>query len=90
MNNYCNFTKFIEDGLAMDIFNGMSSDRLKKILDDYFNNIDLFLNNFLDNSKMNSGCQDYAYFYNQAKYLIEEFNDIKIIINIIIERNTNE
>lgn len=90
MNNYCNFTKFIEDGLAMDIFNGMSSDRLKKILDKYFNNIDLFLNNFTDPFKMNSKCQDYAYFYNQSKYLIEEFNDIKIIINILIERNNND
>ena len=28
MNNYYEFTKYDEDGIAMDIFNGLSNDKL--------------------------------------------------------------
>ncbi len=51
MNNYCNFTKLIEDGLTMDIFNFMSNDKLKRVLDDSFNDIGTYLNDFANTFK---------------------------------------
>lgn len=90
MNNYCNFTNFIEDGLAMDIFNGMSNEKLKRILDDYFNDIEIYLNDFADTFKKLFKGQDYDDYYYHAKSLIEELNDIKIILNVLIERNKDE
>lgn len=90
MNNYYEFTKLIEDGLAMDLFNFMSDEKLKSILDDYFNDIENYLNDFADTFKMLFNGQDYDDYYYHAKSLIEELNDIKIILNILIERNIDE
>lgn len=89
-NNYYEFTNFIEDGFAMDIFNGMSNERLKNILDNYLNEIDYFLDLFADTSKSVFKEKDYDVFYYQSKSLIGQINDIKIIINILAERNKNE
>lgn len=90
MNNYCNFTKLIEDGVSMDILNFMSDNKLKKILDEYFNDIETYLNEFADTFKMIFKGIDYDDYYYHALALIEELNDIKIAINILIERNINE
>lgn len=82
MNNYYEFTKFDEDGFAMDIFNAMSDERLKGILDDYFNELAAYLALFKG--------KDYDEFYYQAKSLLEQINDIKIILNILLERSMDE
>ncbi len=90
MNNYYEFTKYDEDGIAMDIFNGLSNDKLKSILDDYFNEIEYFLDLFADTFKNVFNGSDYDEFYYQSKSLVEQINDIKIIINILKERDINE
>ena len=90
MNNYYEFTKYDEDGIAMDIFNGLSTDKLKSILDDYFNEIEYFLDLFADTFKNVFNGSDYDEFYYQSKSLVEQINDIKIIINILKERDINE
>ena len=90
MNNYYEFTKFIEDGLAMDIFNGMSDGKLKLILDDHFNDIENYLNEFADTFKSVFNGIDYDEHYYQAKALVEQLNDIKIILNILLERAKDE
>ena len=90
MNNYYEFTKYDEDGFAMDIFNGLSNDKLKSILNDYFNEIEYFLDLFADTFKNVFNGSDYDEFYYQSKSLIEQINDIKIIINILKERDINE
>ena len=90
MNNYYEFTKYDEDGFAMDIFNGLSNDKLKSILDDYFNEIEYFLDLFADTFKNVFNGSDYDEFYYQSKSLVEQINDIKIIINILKERDINE
>ncbi len=90
MNNYYKFTKFDEDGFAMDIFNFMTDDKLKMILDEYFNDIDNYLNMFADTFKSIFKGKDYDEYYYQAKSLTEQLNDIKIILNILIERKSDE
>ena len=90
MNNYYEFTKYDEDGIAMDIFNGLSNDKLKSILNDYFNEIEYFLDLFADTFKNVFNGSDYDEFYYQSKSLVEQINDIKIIINILKERDINE
>lgn len=90
MNNYYEFTKFDEDGFAMDIFNAMSDKRLKEILDNYFNEINDYLALFIDTFKFLLKEKNYDEFYYQAKYLLEQINDIKIILNILLERSTDE
>ena len=90
MNNYYEFTKYDEDGFAMDIFNGLSNDKLKSILDDYFNEIEYFLDLFADTFKNVFNGSDYDEFYYQSKSLVEQINDIKIMINILKVRDMDE
>lgn len=90
MNNYYEFTKLIEDELSMDIISGMSNDKLKIVLDDYFNDIETYLNEFAIAFKKRFKGHDYDDYYYHTKSLIEELNDIKIILNILIERTKDE
>ncbi len=90
MNNYYEFSKLIEDGVSMDFFNFMSDEKLKTILDDYFNDIENYLNDFSNTFKYLFKGKDYDEYYYQAKSLIEQLNDIKIILNILIERKIDE
>lgn len=51
MKNYYEFTKFDENGLAIDIFNAMTDKKLGEILDNYFNEIDAYLDLFANTFK---------------------------------------
>ena len=86
MNNYYEFTKYEEDGMTLAIFNGLSNDKLKSILDDYFNEIECFLDTFTNIFNESN----YDEFYYKSKSLIEQINDIKIIINILKGRDMDE
>lgn len=90
MNNYYEFTKLIEDKESFDFFNSLSTNVLKNINDDNFNDIESYLNYFSKVFKKIFNGTDYDEFYYQAKSLIEQLNDIKIILNILIERKNNE
>lgn len=90
MNNYYEFTKFDEDESSINLFNSMSDDKLKILLDDYFNEIDDYLNLFADTFKLLFKGKDYDDYYYLAKSLLEQINDIKIILNILVERHTDE
>lgn len=90
MKNYCNFTNYIENGLNPDIFNNMSNERIKTVLDENFNDIEIYLNEFANAFKLLFNGEDYDDYYYNAKSLIEELNDIKIIINVLIERYIDE
>lgn len=85
MNNY-NFTNFHEDGLTIDLFHGLSRQKLNHILDSYFNELESNLNEFAMTFKRIFNKSDYDEFYYKAKSLIEDINDIKTILNIIDER----
>ncbi len=90
MNNYYEFSNFDEDRFAMNIFNFMTDKQLMSILDDYFNEIDNYLDLFANTFKSLFNGKDYDEYYYQAKSLVESINDIKIILNILIERKMNE
>ena len=83
MNNYYKFTNLIEDGVTIDIYSFQSTAKLKSTLDNFFNDIDIYLKNF---AKLSI----YDKYQNRAKVLLEELNDIKIILNILKERDINE
>ena len=87
MYNYYEFNKYDEDGFAMDIFNGLSTEKLKSILNDNFNEIEYFLDLFANTFKSIFSSDDYDEFYYQCKSLIEQINDIKIILNILRDRD---
>ena len=74
MNNYYEFTNLIDDKESFEYFNSLSNNILKNILNDSFNDINSYLNY-------------YDEFYYSFKSLSECLNDIKIILNILKERD---
>lgn len=90
MKNYYNFTNLIEDGVTIDIYSFLSEEKLKNILDNSFNDIETYLNEFATTFKSIFKGQDYDDYYYHAVSLIEELNDIKIILNILETRKRNE
>ena len=90
MNNNYEFTKLIENGLTIDFYCSISKEKLKKLLDDYFNEIETCLNDFAKTFKLLFKGKDYDEYSYQAKALIETLNDIKIILNILDDISKNE
>ena len=89
MNNYYKFTKLIEDGEYFQYFNSLSNKILKNILDDSFNYIDNTINNYANIFKTIFNGYDYNEYYYSCLSLCEELNDIKIILNILKDRDNN-
>ena len=85
MNNYYEF-KLIDDKESFEYFNSLSDNMLKNILNDSFNDIDDYLNYYADTFKIIFNGLDYDEFYYSFKLLVGYLNDIKIILNILIER----
>lgn len=85
-NYYC-ITKYEEDRDSFKYFNSLSNEKLENILNNYFNNIDKKINNFIYIFKDLFQCNDYDEYYYLCKSLSKELNEIKIIINILGERN---
>lgn len=85
MNNYYEFN-LIDDKESFEYFNSLSDNILKNILNDSFNDIDNYLNYYADTFKIIFNGLDYDEFYYSFKLLAEYLNDIKIILNILIER----
>ena len=90
MNNYYEFTNLVDDGESFEYFNSLPINVLKNILDDNFNYIDFYLDYFANIFKDIFNNKDYDEFYYTCLSLIEELNNIKIILNILKERDTNE
>ena len=90
MNNYYEFTNLVDDGESFEYFNSLPINVLKNILDDNFNYIDFYLDYFANIFKDIFNNKDYDEFYYTCLSLIEELNNIKIILNILKERDINE
>lgn len=90
MNNYYKFTKLTEDRESFQYFNFLSNKILKNILDDSFNYIDNTINNYANIFKVIFNDYDYNEFYYSCKFLSEELNNIKIILNILKDRSNND
>jgi hypothetical protein len=87
MFNYYNFTTLINDEESFKYFNSLSNKNLNYILNNSFNYIDDTLNEYSNIFKGLFKCYDYNELYYSCKALSEELNNIKIIINILRERN---
>lgn len=90
MNNYFKFTNFAEDKESFECYNSLSSNILNTHLDASFIYIENYLNYFASVFKDIFKGSDYDEFYYSCKILIEELNDVKIILNIIMERDKND
>ena len=82
MNNYYEFY-CNEDKEAFEYFNSLSTNILNIYLNDTFNYIESYLNQFSYVFKSTFDGKDYDEFYYACKSLIVELNDIKIILNIL-------
>ena len=89
MNNYYEFN-YTDDLESFKYFNSLSTNILKNILNENFNYIESFLEEFSNVFKAIFNKNDYDEFYYSCKSLIEELNGIKIILNILKERDINE
>ena len=89
MNNYYEFN-YNEDRESFEYFNSLSNNALKNILDNNFNYIEFYLKEFANIFKNLFNGKDYDEFYYTCLSLVEELNDIKIILNILKERDRNE
>ncbi len=89
MNNYYEF-KYNEDRESFEYFNSLPINVLKNILNENFNYIETSLINYANVFKEIFESKDYDEFYYTCLSLVEELNDIKIIINILKDRDKNE
>ena len=89
MYNYYEFN-YDENKESFEYFNSLSTSVLKNILNKNFNYIEINLINYANVFKKIFESNDYDEFYYSCLSLIEDLNDIKIIINILRERDRNE
>ena len=87
MNNYYEFNNLSIDEESFKYFNSLSTNILNTYLNDNFDYIESYLEEFFNVFKTIFNGQDYDEFYYSCKSLIEELNDIKIILNILKDRN---
>ena len=89
MYNYYKFTDFLEDCDSINYFESLSTQILINYLDSSFIFIETLLNYFSYVFKNLFNGNDYDEFYYTCKSLIEELNDIKIILNILKDRDND-
>ena len=89
MYNYYEFN-YDENKESFEYFNSLSTSVLKNILNKNFNYIEINLINYANVFKKIFESNDYDEFYYSCLSLIEDLNDIKIIINILREKDRNE
>ena len=87
MNNYYEFTNLVEDCDSINYFDSLSTEKLINYLDSSFIFIETFLEYFSSIFKNLFNGNDYDEFYYTCKSLIEELNDIKIILNVLKDRD---
>ena len=89
MNNYYEFN-YDKDRESFEYFNSLSNNALKNILDNNFNYIESYLEEFANVFQKIFNGNDFDEFYYTCLSLVEELNDIKIILNVLKERDLNE
>ena len=86
MNNYYEFSNLSNDEESFEYFNSLSTNILNTHLDDAFNEIEYYLEEFSSVFKKVFNGYDYDEFYYTCLSLVEVLNDIKIILNILKDR----
>ena len=89
MRNYYEFN-YLNDKESFEYFNSLSTNILKNILSENFDYIEDGLNNMSTVFITLFKGKDYNEFYDLCLCLIEELNNIKIILNILKEKNKHE
>ena len=87
MNNYYKFNNLSDDKESFEYFNSLSTNILNTYLNNNFDYIESYLEEFSNVFKAIFNGNDYDEFYYSCKSLIEVLNDIKIILNILKDRN---
>ncbi len=90
MNNYYEFSNLSNDKESFEYFNSLSTNTLNTYLNDTFIYIESYLDQFSYVFKNIFNGKDYDEFYYTCLSLIEELNDIKIILNILKDRDKND
>ncbi len=87
MNNYYKFNNLSDDKESFEYFNSLPTNILNTYLNDTFYYIETYLEEFSNVFKVIFNGSDYDEFYYSCKSLIEELNNIKIILNILKDRD---
>ena len=90
MKNHYKFYKLIDDSESINYYSSLSREELIKYLNLEFDNIEFYLEYYIEFSKIMFGGQDYDEHYYTLKSLLECLNDIKIILNILKGIDNND
>ena len=86
MNNYYKFN-ISDDKESFEYFNSLPTNILNTYLNDGFDYIKTYLEEFANVFKVIFNGTDYDEFFYSCNSLIEELNNIKIILNILKDRD---
>ena len=86
MNNYYKFN-ISDDKESFEYFNSLPTNILNTYLNNNFDYIESYLEEFSNVFKVIFNGTDYDEFYYSCNSLIEELNNIKIILNILKDRD---
>lgn len=90
MKNYYEFENLNYEKESINFYESITTYELKNHLDKEFNNIEYYLVYYAEFFKTIFTGSDYYEHYYVMKALEEELNNIKIILNILKGRDTNE
>ena len=87
MKNYYEFEILNYENESIDFYKSIDTKELKKQLNNYFNDIEYYMNYYAEVLKSIFEDSDYNDHYYTIKALQEELNNIKIILNILKGRD---
>ena len=87
MTNYYKFNNLSDDKESFEYFNSLPTNILNTYLNNNFDYIESYLEEFSNVFKVIFNGTDYDEFYYSCNSLIEELNNIKIILNILKDRD---
>ena len=87
MKNYYDFEILNYENESIDFYKSIDTKELKKQLNNYFNDIEYYMNYYAEVLKSIFEDSDYNEHYYTIKALQEELNNIKIILNILKGRD---
>lgn len=90
MKNYYEFNKLYDDGESHYYYKSLSNQKLNILLNNEFDDIDYYLNYYAEFFKSIFNVTDYDEHYYTFKSLSEALNNIKIILNILMERRNSD
>ena len=90
MKNYYEFNKLINDGESINFYSSLSREELIKYLNLEVDDIDYYLNYYSELFKTFFNGKDYDEHYYLFKSLLKCLNNIKIILNLLKGKDSND